>query len=66
MLPYHFTNIFSIMLDKNLNMTTLKCFGNVMCLQGIVDMKHEWIFLHNLPTINAAFSITLAGVSGIL
>ena len=34
MLTYHLTEIFSIMFDKNLNMTTFKCFGNVMCLQG--------------------------------
>ena len=41
MLPYYFTNIFSIMLDKNLNMTTLKCFGNVTCLQGRLEIDRE-------------------------
>ena len=39
MLTYHLTDIFSIMFDKNLNMTTFKCFGNVMCLQG--DHYHK-------------------------
>ena len=34
MLTYSLTDIFSIMFDKNLNMTTFKCFGNVMYLQG--------------------------------
>ena len=34
MLTYYLTDVFSIMLYENLNMTTFKCFGNVMCLQG--------------------------------
>ena len=34
MLTYYLRDMFSIMFDKNLNMTISKCFGNVMCLQG--------------------------------
>ena len=37
MLTYHSTDIFSIMSERNLNMTILECFENVMCLQGYLQ-----------------------------
>ena len=40
MLTYHLRDIFSIMLERNLNMTILKCFENVMCLQGYEPFQY--------------------------
>ena len=48
MLTYYLTDIFSIMFNRNLNMTTFKCFGNVMCLQGSVNMISELFLINDI------------------
>ena len=59
MFANHLVYIFSIMLYENLNMTILKCFENVMCLQGSYiltirkedEWKEDWLLFSYLNGI---------------